>query len=141
MNRQTLAPTISLGCLLLAFGGFANADIVQCTGGAATVTYTDGACQSGANAVRVSGAANGFVVNLRTSDTAAEKPSAFVVLKEAREAARIKKTMEARTVSRDAATLQGAKTAMQMDDQAALLSRQERLVALELKGQQGWFRF
>jgi hypothetical protein len=141
MARQTLVPTISFGCLLLAFGGFANADIVQCAGGSGTVTYTDGACESGSNAIRVQGPSKGFIVTLRTPEATVEKPSAFIVAKEAREAAWTKKARETRAVSRDAATLQGARTAMQVDDQVALSSRQEKLVALELRGQQGWFRF
>jgi hypothetical protein len=134
MTRPLFPRTLLLGVLFVS-SGFADADVVQCSSETGAVTYTDVPCDKGMDTVRSSGP-KGFIITIRNAPPA----SASVEASAPRGVPSMKK-VAANSPSRDAMTLQGARNSVQLQDQASLQLRQEKLAALELKHQQGWFSF
>lgn len=138
MTHKSFIQTIFLGCILVVFSGFARADIVQCVDEAGAVTYTDVLCQNDADVARASVLSKPFAAIARLSSPVDK----FAEAEKAREAASAKKQAGNRRLAIDVATLKAARSSMLLMDQAASLTRQKKLAALDQdEKDRRWFSF
>ncbi len=131
MNSKTTTRALFLAGMLLASSAFAGADINKCVGPSGSVTLTDEACPSGAQAVKVVSAASDSDTDDNANTATAQRPSVeryTAARTPVRYAPRTRSEQPAAGLSLDTATLKAARMNMQLFNSA---SRAQRIAGLQ----------
>ena len=137
MTRHSVTRTISVACMLLAFGALARADdIVHCAQQAGPRLHTDVPCAGEAAAAPARAVTEASAVGARVS----WQGGPFATEGQVRETAWAKNRPANRRPAPDAMTVQAARSSLQLMDQGSTYPRRQKFAALDLRGEH-WFDF
>lgn len=137
MTRHSLTRTISVACMLLAFGALARAgDMVRCAPQAGPALNPDVTCARGAAVAPAPAVTKASPVSTRVSWQAEPSASDGQV----RETAWAKARPANRRPAPDTMTVKAARSSMQLADQGSAYQHQQKFAALDLRGEH-WFDF
>jgi len=134
MIRHQHVLAIFVASVLLVDAGAASADIVQCTDAVGSVTFTDVACKTAADAARASGASETMSGNIKILSSTGN-PHA---VKQVHGAKRERESTRHRRSTLDMSTVRAAKVSLLAIDEASALIRQQALARRSARAKSGW---
>jgi hypothetical protein len=134
LHRRILAVFIASVLLAEAGAAWADAGIVQCIDAAGSITFTDAACNTAADAARASNAPQTVSDNIKISPATVNPRTT----KKAHAAKREGESMQNRRSALDASTVRAAKVSLLAMDEASALIRQQVLARRSARAESGW---